>query len=159
MLAVLTACVGAAQAEPRSPMLDLSMMTFVASQGEESEVTVLAEQAHFDTAHDVASLMEVRATVSGGGDDVYFEMTCDRGELDVATNDFLAEGSVEGSLGSGMKFFVDWVRYDHEKALLYTDAPVVIKEQVGTYRGGGFRYDVQKRRFRLLGGASMVQEP
>ena len=156
---VLTTCVTAASAEPRSPTLDLSKMTFVASQGGESEVTVWADRARFDTAGDVAALSEVRATVSGQNEEVYFEMTCDRGELDVATNDFLAEGKVDGSMGRGMRFVVDWVRYDHAKGLLYTDAPVVITEEVGTYRGGGFRYDVESRRFRLLGGASMVQEP
>jgi hypothetical protein len=50
------------------------------------------------------------------------------------------------------------VAYDEAEGLLYTDEPVLIEEDEGRYRGGGFRYLVEERRFRLLGGASIVQE-
>ena len=48
---------------------------------------------------------------------------------------------------------------NHEEGVLYTDAPVVVTESAGTYQGGGFRYEVRERRFRLLGGASVVHNP
>ena len=54
-------------------------------------------------------------------------------------------------------FTTEWVRYDHADGLLYTDAPVLITEAGVTYRGGGFRYDIRDRRFRLTGGASILQ--
>ena len=42
---------------------------------------------------------------------------------------------------------------------LYTDDPVLIVDEDGRYRGGGFRYFVNESRFRLLGGATVVQDP
>ena len=48
---------------------------------------------------------------------------------------------------------------NHEEGLLYTDEPVLITDANGTYEGGGFRYLVEERRFRLIGGARVVQQP
>ena len=144
-------------ADGGSPLLDIKDMTFVAAQGGENQVRVRADKARFDTARDVATLSGVRTTVSGSAEQVVFEMTCEESELDLATNDFIARGRVVGRTNKGVEFEVDWLRYDHAKGQLYTDAPVVITESFGTYRGGGFRYDVQERRFRLHSGASMVQ--
>ena len=86
-------------------------------------------------------------------------MSCERGELNLETSDFYAEGNVRGKTHSGQVFETEWVRYDHEDEVLFTDAPVTITEGVSSYRGGGFRYLVRERRFRLLGGASVVQQP
>ena len=157
MLTSLTFPMGSVAADGGSPLLDIEAMTFVAAQGGENQVRVRADSARFDTARDVATLSGVRTTVSGSAEEVYFEMTCEEGELDLATNDFVARGRVVGRTNKGVEFEVDWLRYDHANGELYTDAPVVITESFGTYRGGGFRYDVQERRFRLHSGASMVQ--
>jgi LPS export ABC transporter protein LptC len=88
-----------------------------------------------------------------------FDVRCDRGELDVETNDFLAEGDVHGSTGEGQRYQTTWVRYDHARGLLYTDAPVAMEDASGSFRGDGFRYDTRKRSFRLLGNVSVVQKP
>ena len=56
------------------------------------------------------------------------------------------------------EFESDWVRYDHEDGLLFTDAPVLITERGATFRGGGFRYYVRESRFSLLGGATVVSQ-
>ena len=157
MLTSLVFPTGGAVADGGSPLLDIEEMTFVAAQGGENQVRVRADSARFDTARDVATLSGVRTTVSGSAEQVVFEMTCEESELDLATNDFIARGRVVGRTNKGVEFEVDWLRYDHAKGQLYTDAPVVITESFGTYRGGGFRYDVQERRFRLHSGASMVQ--
>ena len=45
----------------------------------------------------------------------------------------------------------------HETGIVTTNAPVQITDKGGTYRGGGFRYFVRENRFRLMGGASVVQ--
>jgi hypothetical protein len=34
-----------------------------------------------------------------------------------------------------------------------------MQDETGTFRGDGFRYDVDERRFRLLGNVSVVQAP
>ena len=48
--------------------------------------------------------------------------------------------------------------YDETDGVLYTDDPVLIVDDGGSYRGGGFRYLVEEGRFKLLGGASVVQD-
>lgn len=133
-------------------------MTFVASEAEDSRLLLRAETAEFDPVKDSAELKDVEATVFGEDSKVAFEMTCDRGDLDLRTNDFVASGNVEGRTEDGMKFTVDRVFYDHEKGVLHTNEKIVITDEGGTYRGGGFRYFVEEKRFQLLGGTSVVQE-
>jgi hypothetical protein len=82
---------------------------------------------------------------------------CDAGELDVETNDFTATGDVRGSTGDGRRYEAPWVKYDHEKDLLFSDAPVIMHDDTGTFAGDGFRYYVEQRRFRLTGNVRMVQ--
>ena len=54
-------------------------------------------------------------------------------------------------------FPIQWSR--HEAGVLYSDAPVVMVDDTGTFRGDGFRFLVQEGRFRLLGNVSVVQAP
>ena len=70
-----------------------------------------------------------------------------------------AEGNVVGTIQGGREFEALWVAYDEEDGILYTDEPVLITDEDGSYRGGGFRYFIHQQRFRLMGGASIVQEP
>jgi hypothetical protein len=51
------------------------------------------------------------------------------------------------------------VRYDHTSDVLYTEAPVSMVNDTGTFRADGFRYHVDERRFRLLGNVRVVQAP
>ena len=143
---------------PAHPCLDIERMTFVASRGSVSEVVLFAETARVDTDIDVVHLENVNVKVSSGKPQSDLEMTCLRGELDLKTSDFMAEGEVTGRTESGLEFSSEWIRYDHEQGLLFTDAPVLITDGGGTFRGGGFRYVVDERRFKLLGGASVVQK-
>ncbi len=148
-----------ADAEEGEPTtLRVRGMTFVGSRGAQSELVLRADRATFVPDTDVAKLEEVRATVADEEKGRSFEMTCDRGELNVETNDFLAEGRVRGVTEDGQRYTADWVRYQHEEGLLFTDAPVVMVDNTGTYRGDGFRYHLDDRRFRLLGNVSVVQE-
>ena len=64
-----------------------------------------------------------------------------------------------GSTGDGQRYQTAWVRYDHKRGLLYTDAPVAMEDASGSFRGDGFRYDTRKKSFRLLGNVSVVQKP
>lgn len=140
-------------------IMHVTGMTFVASEGSENEVLVRARQARFYPDHEVADLEDVAVVVAPGPGRTGFEMRCDRGRLNLATQSFVAEGSVSGTIEGGRSFEARWVAYDDGKRVLYTDEPVVIVDRGGSYRGGGFRYFVDERRFRLEGGASIVQQP
>ncbi len=134
-------------------------MTFVASRDDVDEFVVRAARGVFVPGTRLARLQEIDIVASEGVDGLDFTVRCDQGELDVETRDFFAEGNVEGSIADGRRYSAPWVRYDHAKALLYSDAPVMIHDSIGTFRGDGFRYFVNERRFRLLGSVSLVQTP
>jgi LPS export ABC transporter protein LptC len=134
-------------------------MTFVASEGSSNDILLKAERARFYPDRKVAELEQVEVEVAPGDDQLGFEMRCDEGQLNLATQDFLAMGHVVGTIEGGRQFEALWVAYDEEKGLLYTDEPVLIVDQDGRYRGGGFRYFVNEQRFILQGGAVVVQEP
>jgi len=148
-----------AAAAEGTPPLDIEGLTFVASRGGSAGVIVWADTARFHTDEDTADLQRVRARVSLGSDPTGFEVECDEGTLDLGRSAFDARGHVRGRTDDGRAFEADWVRYDHDEGVLYTDAPVLITESGTTLRGGGFRYFVRENRFRLLGGATVVQEP
>jgi LPS export ABC transporter protein LptC len=139
--------------------LHVTGMTFVGSRNDVSEFVLRAERAVFRPDGNLATLEDMLVTSTDEVGEHAFDVRCDRGELDVETNDFLAEGDVRGATADGRSYQAPWVRYEHERALLYTDAPVVMQDDTGTFRGDGFRYFVKERRFQLLGNVSLVQTP
>jgi LPS export ABC transporter protein LptC len=146
-------------ASAESPPLRLEGMTFVGSRGSVNELVLRATRATFQPDRDVAELEDVRATVDSEKQSQSFVMTCERGELNVETNDFEARGDVRGVTADGQRYSTPWVRYQHEAGVLYTEAPVVMVDDTGTFRGDGFRYYVREGRFQLLGNVSVVQSP
>lgn len=139
--------------------LHVTGMTYLDRGGSLDELEVHAREGFLHPEKDEAELFDVHMTSSNHEKGRNFDVTCARGVLDTATNDFLAEGDVRGSTGDGRSYQAPWVRYDHERALLYTDAPVVMQDATGTFRGDGFRYELKQRRFRLLGNVSVEQRP
>ena len=158
LLAGFTVCALTAGATEVSPELKVTGMTFVGTRGEAGELILRAREAIFRPDTRMAEMEDVRVTASDEAKGQNFEVTCDRGELNVDTNDFLAEGNVEGATGDGRWYSADWVRYEHETGLLYTDSPVVMVDDTGTFRGDGFRYQIKERTFKLIGNVSVVQE-
>ncbi len=140
-------------------ILHVTGMTFVASEGSANEILVRAETARFYPEREIADLVEVHVHVAPGDGRLGFEMRCDEGRLNLATQDFVAQGHVVGTIEGDRQFEALWVVYDEEKGVLYTDDPVLIVDRDGRYRGGGFRYFVNEERFRLEGGATFVQDP
>jgi len=140
-------------------VLHVQGMTFVASEGSANEILLRAERAEFYPEREVADLDVVDVEVAPGEGRVGFRMRCDEGRLNLATQDFIAEGHVVGTIEGERQFEALWVAYDEKRGVLYTDDPVLIVDQDGRYRGGGFRYFVNEERFRLQGGATVVQEP
>ena len=145
--------------EPLGQVLHLRGMTFVASEGSANEIVLEAEIARFYPDREVADLEVVQVDVAPSKERTGFSMRCATGQLNLATQDFLAIGDVRGTIEGGREFEAQWVAYDEAQGLLYTDDPVLITDRDGRYRGGGFRYLVREERFRLLGGATIVQEP
>jgi LPS export ABC transporter protein LptC len=140
-----------------SPVIRVSGMTFVGSRGDQSELVVRADTAFFRPDSGLADLEVVQARVSDAKKGESFQMQCDRAELDVETNDFTAIGNVKGLTGDGQRYSAAWVRYEHASSMLQTDAPVTVVDSGGTFRGDGFRYHIEERRFELLGNVVMEQ--
>lgn len=155
VLVVLSA--GFASAEP-APELDVRGMTFVASRADENALILRAERARFDTEGKRAFLRGVDAEVPASDDQRGFRMWCDTSVVDLDTNDFEATGNVHGEADSGERFEAEWVRYDHVRGVLYTDAPVRIVDRGTIVEGGGFDYHIDSRNFQLRGGARLKQE-
>jgi LPS export ABC transporter protein LptC len=134
-------------------------MTFVGSRNDRSELVVHSEVAVFFPDRDLANLEVVRAVVTDEEDGDSFQMTCERAKLNVATNDFRAEGQVRGSTADGQRYAAPWVEYDHAAGILHTDAPVRMVDDTGTFSSDGFRYHVNERKFQMLGNVSVEQNP
>ena len=145
--------------DPDAPELRATGMTFIGSRGATSELVLRSETATLGPNRDFAHLEVVHAVVTEDDAADSFEMTCDRADLNVDTNDFRAEGRVRGTTADGQEYAAAWVEYDHEAGLLYTSAPVVMVDKTGTFRGDGFRYHVRERKFQLLGNVSVEQNP
>ncbi len=145
--------------ESGSPELRATGMTFVGSRGASSELVLRAHVATFRPDRNVAHLVTVHAVFTDDEDGDSFEMTCAKADLNIETNDFRAEGDVQGATADGQKYKASWVEYEHEAGLLHTSAPVEMVDETGSYRGDGFRYHVRERKFQLLGHVSVEQLP
>lgn len=149
------------------PVFELHQMTYVASDGPVNEMVLKAESAQVLLKQNEARLQHVHARMQAPGDaggDTprgrgSLEMQCDRGIFSLATGDFIAEGHVRGVTGDGRRFETTRLAYHRSEAVVTTDQPVLIQDSTGAYRGGGFRYFVRDNRFRLVGGAEVVQKP
>ncbi len=152
----------AAFAEDGKRVLDLGGMTYVSSHGQFNEVVLDAEKAKIEPEADLAHLEVVHAVlaavVAGAKGQGGLDMTCERGTVDLDSGDFIAEGDVRGTTGDGRRFRTEKLRYDHDKGVVTTQSPVSIRDQAGTYRGGGFRYWIRENRFQLSQGASIVAQ-
>lgn len=149
----------ASAAEAVGPSFELASMTYVGSRGAENEIVLDAGRARYWPQRERVQLEQMRASLAAMAGVPGFEMTCDRGLLDLAKSDFQAVGNVRGRTRDGRRIRTDRLRYDHETGVVSTAEPVVITDGTGTYRGGGFLYYVREGRFKLLGGAEVIQEP
>jgi LPS export ABC transporter protein LptC len=153
------AAAAAPNSENTRPTLRLSGMTFVDSTADTNGLVLEAERVDLPPSTNVAHLETVQVRMrdpqaSGGA----FEMTCERGDLELDSSDFRAEGDVQGLTGDGRRFFTTWVVYDSKRHVVSTEAPVRILDGGTTLRGKGFRYHVGSGRFVLTGGARVVQQ-
>ena len=150
---------GPAHAAAEATSLEVQGMTFVGSRAGLREVVLRSRTAWLRPEQQIAELEDVSAIVTEDEAGRSFTMTCARVELDIARNDFLAEGDVRGETADGQRYSAPWVRYAHDEGLLFTNAPVEMKDARGSFRGDGFRYHVHERRFELLGNVRVEQKP
>jgi hypothetical protein len=149
-------------AEGLAAELEVEGMTYVASDGAKNEVIVEAGRGQLGRGETVARLEDVHARVgayASGGKAGGLELRCDRGSFDLERGDLTAEGDVQGRTADGRRFQTERLVYRRDTGRVTTRAPVVIRDAFGTLRGAGFEYWVRENRFRLLGGASVVQGP
>jgi LPS export ABC transporter protein LptC len=137
--------------------LVLRGMTFVGERGAKGDFVVRASEARFRPDSNLVQLDDVRLVATDADERRNFDVRCDHGELDIESNDFTATGDVRGTTGDGRRYEAAWVRYNHEEDLLYSDVPVLMEDETGTFRGDGFRYYADQRRFQLTGNVRMVQ--
>ena len=143
--------------EAASPPMLLSNMTFLAASGDVTEVRVQAVSGVIDQAANRADLTDVSAAWAGADGKPSLELTCQRGQLDLETNDLVATGDVRGLLADGRRFIGPSLRYDRARGVAYTDAPVQIIEEGRVLSGGGFEYHVRDRRLRFKAGARVEE--
>jgi LPS export ABC transporter protein LptC len=143
--------------EPKEPEVNLGGMVYASSNGAVNEVVLAADHALILPEQEVAYLTVVRAELDSAEGEGGLDMTCDSGTFELDTGDFIAEGNVRGVTGDGRRFRTESLHYSHDRALVTSTVPVVIRDDTGTYRGGGFHYYVRENRFKLLRGATVVQ--
>ena len=139
------------------PPMRLSKMNFVASSENVTEIRVAADSGVIDEVANTAHLETVHAEWAGADGKPSLELSCERGELDLETNDLVASGNVRGLLADGRRFVGPSLRFDRAKGVAFTDAPVEIIENGRVLSGAGFRYHVRDRRLRLTGGARVEE--
>lgn len=148
-----------AAASAAGPPLRIEELVFVASHEADTEVRVEARSAVIDEAANTAQLEVVTAAWAGDDGEPSLQITCERGQLDLGTNDLLATGDVHGLLADGRRFVGPWLRYDRARGVAFTEAPVEIFEGPRVLRGGGFEYRVRDGRLKLTSGARVVEAP
>lgn len=142
--------------------LSVEGMTYVASAGGRNDVIVEAGRGRVPRGEQIAQLEEVHARVgsfASEGNAGGLEVRCARGSFDLERGDLTAEGNVQGATADGRRFQTERLVYRRDTGRVTTHAPVVIQDAFGTLRGAGFEYWVRENRFRLIGGASVVQGP
>jgi len=155
--AVAVVVTAGAHVRAAGPPMRLSKMTFVASSENVTEIRVEADSGVIDEVANKAHLDTVHAEWAGADGKPSLELTCERGELDLETNDLVASGDVRGLLADGRRFFGPSLRFDRAAGVAFTNAPVEIIENDRVLSGGGFRYHVRDRRLRLTGGARVEE--
>jgi LPS export ABC transporter protein LptC len=160
LLAVVVFGVPVASAAPSSavPPLRLERLTFIATHEAAAEIRVQADVAVIDENANKADLEQVDAEWADDLGRPSLRIRCNRGELDLETNDLLASGNVRGQLADGRRFVAPSLRYDRTRGVAFTRAPVEILEGGGrVLKGGGLEYHVKDRRLRLTSGAKVEE--
>lgn len=138
--------------------LQITGLTFIVSRKDGGKLVLRASRALLTPDTHEADLFDVRAEVTHAHG-TSFTMRCEKAQLNLETNDFLAEGDVRGVTAKGERYSAPWVRYSEQDDLLYTDGPVSMVNDSGRFSGDGFQYQISERRFKLIGNVRVEQVP
>ncbi|MFI5320038.1 MAG: LPS export ABC transporter periplasmic protein LptC [Myxococcota bacterium] len=136
-------------------------MSYVLSRAGVVDFQVEAKRAEISPGTGRIELIGVRARVGGLAGAAQelsgLELVCRRGSLDLETREFSAAGGVDGRMQDGRTLRTERLRYRHDSGVVTSDAPVALRDATGDFSGGGFQLWVRTNRFRLTGGARIVQ--
>ena len=138
--------------------LTLNGITFTASGGSAAEFTVWAERARVDPGAEELWLEQVGLTIHPSMQRDAVEIRCIEGHFQMKTESFRLQGNVRGRIGADRIFYAQWVAYDEGEDVLYSEAPVEVREAGAIYRGGGFRYQVADGVLELVSGVEVYKE-
>jgi len=127
------------------------------AQGER-EVEVLAASAQVDPSTRIARLTDVKISFEDprrGAIVVHAEGA----HLDLASDDFVLVGSVDGSTASGERFVGEEIRYDAKTETLRSDRPVRVYRENMMLTGDGMVIDVETRRITIQGRVRTKMRP
>lgn len=133
-------------------------MTFTSTGGDAADFTLWADRAQMDVREGEIWLEQVNLTIHGEPGRPAVELRCEEGHFELDTEAFRLSGDVRGRMGLERRFRGDWVAFDEERGILYSDAPVVVEDEGSIYRGGGFRYEVDEGRLELVEGVQVFRE-
>jgi LPS export ABC transporter protein LptC len=71
--------------------------------------------------------------------------------VDLDRDDFVLSGRVYGSVGPDQSFETSEVRYESQKARLWTDQPVSVKRSRLILKGDGMEIDLASRTLKISG--------
>ena len=139
----------AAPTERAAPAV-LERVVFEGYAQGEREVEVLAASAQVDPSTRIARLSGVKISfedVRRGA----IVVKAEGARLDLASDDFVLLGAVDGTTASGERFVGEEIRYDARTRKLRSDRPVRVYRQNMTLTGDGMEIDVETRRVKIEG--------
>ncbi|UCE85885.1 MAG: LPS export ABC transporter periplasmic protein LptC [Deltaproteobacteria bacterium] len=147
---------GAPSAAEEVAELEMRGLAFVASRANTNEFILESDRVVYLPKTQMAELERVRVRFADQDGELSFQMVCDRGELNLETTDFYAEGNVRARTADGIEISTPHARYERATRRVSGTSPVRISRPNGTITGDGFEYDMDAHRLRVLGTSRMV---
>ncbi len=116
----------------------------------EREVEVRAAWAEVDPSTRIARLTDVKISFEDARRGAIV-VHADAARLELASDDFVLLGKVDGTTASGERFVAEEVRYDAKAQKLRSDRPVRIYRQNMSLVGDGMEIDIETRRLKIEG--------
>lgn len=114
------------------------------------DIEVYAVSAIVDAAERTAELEQVRIELADSGQGAV-AIHAESAHLAFDDEDFTLHGRVRGTVGSDQHFETAEVRYDSERAVLWTDRPVKVSRPGLSLEGQGMEVDLRQRKLLIRG--------
>jgi len=137
-------------AERSVPAAELEGVVFEGFEAGRRDVVVRSRRASVDPITRIATLEAVQISFSDAQRGAV-SVRSDQARFDLRRDDFVLLGGVEGTTAEGERFLTDEVRYQSEKARLWTDRPVRVLRENLVLRADGMELDLESRKMKLVG--------